>query len=513
MDPYRFAAPQHTQGHFQDTLPLNGRGDPPIVAAVTQHQCEQCRQRQGKQPLGQQVQRRRPAHVAAGAQYAGNGGDGVGVKRDGGKGRDCQCRGNGCRPAVQLEQRENIGLEHQRHQHQCQRRDGRSQHHCELQQAMAQGHDLLLALPLTDGLAHHNGGGGAQSEADHKEQPAQVPGNGIGRQEIHRNNGVTQNHRQHTVAKPPSHLVKEHRPGILDEPADHLPAGVAEGLYAQRQFFAAQGIDQTNGKLRDTGAQRGDGRAPDPQHGEAQLAVDQQIVQSCVQHRGKSEQLHAEIGILHAALDADIDGGKHIEHIGKADDLQIGRPQHRQLMLIAEQIHDCHRPQPQCHRQQQGKPRADKGCHADGPADALRIPFAPVLTGQDPKTALDAEYQRDQQKHRHVGGGYRCHGRVAQPADHKGVDEPQRKGNEILQGDGAGQSKKSGVKSAGTSQFLKHILPHSMEKRVFLCRSSASYSASMSAKVVSGPKLMRSTPPAVRLSRPSAVTTWLSLPR
>src|SRR5699024_5176657 len=54
---------------------------------------------------------------------------------------------------------------------------------------------------------------------------------------------------------------------------------------------------------------------------------------------------------------------------------------------------------------------------------------------------------------------------------------------------------------------------HSMGNLTRRCSASASARASTSSRVVSGPKLTRTVPAAVRLSRPMAVRTWLALPR
>ena len=93
-------------------------------------------------------------------------------------------------------------------------------------------------------------------------------------------------------------------------------------------------------------------------------------------------------------------GREHIEHIGEADDPQIRRAQQGQMMLVAHQVHDLHRPQEQRQRDDQRQSHAQPRRHADGTADVLHIPLAPVLAHQNAQAALHAEHNGDQQEHR-----------------------------------------------------------------------------------------------------------------
>ena len=381
------------------------------------------------------------------------------------KRRHRQGGGNGGGLPRQLEQREHHRHKHRGHQRQGHRRQPGPHQQGEHQQCPAQVHDLPVALALADGLADHHRRGSAQAEAHHQEQPVQVAHHGVGRQHLHGVVGIAQDHRQQAVAQAPGGLVEDHRGGVFYEAPQHLPPRPEEGGQVQGQNAAAQGAHQADEKLRHPGQQRGDGRALDAQGRQAAFAEDQQIVHPGVQQGGHAEQLHAEAGILGAAHGADIDGREHIEHIGKADELQIRRAQHRQLMLVGQQVHDLHRPQKQHQRQHQGDPRAQHGRHADGPADALHVLFAPVLAHQDAQAALDAEHDGDQQKHRHVGGGHGGHLGVAQPADHQRVDEAQREGNQILQGNGPRQPPQIPVEARSSFQIFQHMSPHSIGKR------------------------------------------------
>ena len=340
------------------------------------------------------------------------------MQGDGGEAGDGQRRGDqGCL-VIELEQGEHDGLEQQGHQRQRDRRQRQTHQDGDPQQGVAQVQHLLMALALADGLAHNDGGGGAQAEAHHQEQAVQVAHDGVGRQILHGVHGVAQNHGKHAVAKAPGDLIEQYGGGVFDEPAAHLPARVEKGPQAQGNGPAAQGADKAHGELRHAADESSYGGALHAQHGEARLAEDQQVVHAGVDDGRHAEQLHAEGGVLHAALGADVDGRQHVEHVGKSDNAQVRRAQQRQLVLVAEQVHDLHGPDEERRSQHGGDPHAQIGGYAHGAADIFQILFAPVLADEDPDAGLYAEYNGDQQEYRHVGGGDGGHFRVSQLADH-----------------------------------------------------------------------------------------------
>ena len=116
-------------------------------------------------------------------------------------------------------------------------------------------------------------------------------------------------------------------------------------------------------------------------------------------------------------------------------------------MLVRQQIHHLHRKEEQNSGQHRGHDHPYHGGHAHSPADAPHILFAPILAGQNAKAALHTEDDGDQQKYRYIGSRYRGHLGVAQLADHEGVDESQRKGDEVLQHDGHAQPQQPAVKA------------------------------------------------------------------
>ncbi len=135
---------------------------------------------------------------------------------------------------------------------------------------------------------------------------------------------------------------------------------------------------------------------------------------------------------------------------------RYGAPSSDSSCLLTEQIHDLHRPEEEGGGQHGGDAHAQIGGHADGAADALQILFAPVLADEDAHAGLDAEHDGDQQEHRHVGGGDGGHLVVAQLADHEGVDETEREGDKILQGDGGGEPRQIAVKAVVALECFQH---------------------------------------------------------
>ena len=356
----------------------------------------------------------------------------------------------------QLEQGEDH--RHEQHRHQDERHASHQNAHdyVKPQQGLAQVHDLLPTLAFANGLAHDDRCGVTQAEAHHQEQPAQVAHDGAGRQHLHGIVGIAQDNGQQGVAQAPGSLVQHHRGGILQKPVYHLRSRPQKAVQVQGDVFAAERAEHADNDLADPGQQGGDSRAPDAQCGEAAVTEDQQIVQPDVQNAGEGKDLHAEAGILHIALGAGVDGGEHVEHIGKADDLQIRRAQQTEVVAVGQQIHHRHGEQGEDRRQCQSDAASDQACHAQGTVDAFQITLAPVLAHQDSQAALNTEYDAGEQKHRHVGRRDGGHFLVAELTDHKGVDEPQGKGNEILQDHGQGQFPQPFVKAGFPAEKVEH---------------------------------------------------------
>ncbi len=101
----------------------------------------------------------------------------------------------------------------------------------------------------------------------------------------------------------------------------------------------------------------------------------------------------------------------------------------------------------------------DQGGHPQGAADAFPVSPAPILAHQNAQAALKAEDNADEEEDRDVGGGDGGHLGVAQAGDHEGVDEPQGKGDEILQDHGQGELKKPFVKAGFPAKSVNHKAP------------------------------------------------------
>ena len=68
------------------------------------------------------------------------------------------------------------------------------------------------------------------------------------------------------------------------------------------------------------------------------------------------------------------------------------------------------------------------------------------------QAALEAEDDADEEEDRDVGGGDGGHLGVPQAGDHEGVDEPQGKGDEVLQDHGQGELEEPFVKARLTAE-------------------------------------------------------------
>ena len=130
-----------------------------------------------------------------------------------------------------------------------------------------------------------------------------------------------------------------------------------------------------------------------------------------------------------------------------------------QLVLIGKKVHHRHRNGAENKGQGQGDGRAQERGHAQAAADAFFIALAPVLAHQNAQAALEAEHNAGEEEHRNVGGGHRRHLRVSQAGDHEGVDEPQGKGDEVLQDHGQGELKKPLVKAGFPAEEIEHKSP------------------------------------------------------
>ena len=256
------------------------------------------------------------------------------MQRDRGKARHGKGRRDGRRLAVELEEREDNGPEQQRHERERKHHQHAADEHSHAQERIAQLQHLLAALSLADGLADHDGRRRAETEADDEKQAVEVAHHGVRGEKLDGDRRIAEYNGQHAVAETPRRLIEDDGRGVFDEPAQHVPARAAECGEVKRDGPAAQRADGADEELRDAGAERRDGRALDPEHGKARLAEDQQVVQPRVQERRHAEELHAEGGVFHAALRADVDGREHVEHIGKADHAQIRRAENGQLVLV-----------------------------------------------------------------------------------------------------------------------------------------------------------------------------------
>ena len=526
--------PDEAQGAFTDIFRLHGDTHQP--GGRVQHQAGDSHQRDSHQPEGQGVDQGGRLGVAAGPEHTGDIGDVKGAHGHKYRVNDRQIGGRLDRAGGQLEQGEQYGAEEGRQQHQQQRHHGGADEHGHQQQGPAHAVDLLPVMALADLLAHHDSGGGGDAEADHGGDLVDVADQGIGGQHVLAVGHVAHNHRQHGGAHAPQRLIADHGDGVFQKAAQDGLAGTEDAAPAQGQAFVPQGKARRHKEFHHPAGKGRHRRAGDAHGGRAEVAEDQHEVEEGIHAHGDGKEDHAEGRILRAALHTGIDAAQAVEDVGETDDLDVGHRQLHQLLVGGNQ------PQHLGGKEESNEGQHDREAgdgvhgHAHAAVDAVRVPPAPVLADQHRQAALETEDHHLDNENRHIGGGNSRHLGVAQQAHHKGVRKAQGGGNDILQDHRQAQHQQPVVKAGLPAKCAKHsdllynskkviILVllqkkrnqkenhYSMGKRVVLCSRRAAAKASMSSNTVSGPKLTRTVPAAVFLSRPMAVSTWLAFPR
>src|SRR5699024_38120 len=106
-----------------------------------------------------------------------------------------------------------------------------------------------------------------------------------------------------------------------------------------------------------------------------------------------------------AALHPDVDGAHGVEDVAEAHDLEIGGAQFDEQTVVGHQRHDLEgeTKQHRGHRHRDDQPGVKADAHTA--VDALRVPLAPVLAGQNGKTAEQPQDDDLQQIDGRVGGG------------------------------------------------------------------------------------------------------------
>ena len=440
-------------------------------------------------------------HVPAAAQNAHDHRSHQRVERRGSRVAAHHGRADGCCGRGEAEQRQDKGPQDQPEEQLLGKANGNAGAQRHQSEGLADGKSAL-AVAHADLFADDYSRGRSHAEDAGSDHAVDAAGNGLRGDDLGTDGHVAHDHREHRGAKAPERLVEQHGRGVFDEIAEDVHSRAGDAAPLQRHARAAQGIDRADGEFQHAGEQRGDRRTADAKGREAQLAENQNVVAQRVEHGGRGKHQHAEAGVLRAALHADIDRGQGVEDVRNADNAQIRHCQHHQTGIVRDQIEHPLR----CGAHHQcGECRnaaGHKNTNAQHAIDGFPVAFAPVLADQHTGPALQSENHQLQDEHRNVRHRESGHLLTAEQADHERVDKAERGGDEVLQYHRQRKRSYAPVKAPGLAQTGKHgCAHHSMGKREARWASSASASASISARSVSGPKLMRSTPAAVFLGR------------
>ena len=144
--------------------------------------------------------------------------------------------------------------------------------------------------------------------------------------------------RDHRKACAPERLIDEHRRAVAQEFTQHVHAGAEDGVLYERHRAAAERVGERDDELHHAGQKRRYRRTRDAERGQTELAEDQHIVAERVAEHRDREDDHAEARIFDAALHANVDGGKRVENVGKADDAQVRLGQLHECQIVGDEV-------------------------------------------------------------------------------------------------------------------------------------------------------------------------------
>ncbi|MPM36218.1 hypothetical protein SDC9_82813 [bioreactor metagenome] len=150
-------------------------------------------------------------------------------------------------------------------------------------------------------------------------------------------------------------------------------------------------------------------------------------------------------------MGADIELGEAFKYIGEADYSGIIGGNGHKLAVVAEETHKLEGKNGHDERKQNGDPAGCIDPHAEHPVDGIGIPLAPVLADQNRSPALHPENNQKNYENGDISQrDPRDRGFAGKKAHHKGIQKPQRIGNQILQHNRDGEPHEIGVKCFST---------------------------------------------------------------
>ena len=252
------------------------------------------------------------------------------------------------------------------------------------------------------------------------------------------------------VAQRPDRLV-EHRGRADPQVIAHKAQVEVEQLAQLRAHERVPGKrravdDRAVDDRRDGG---GDGRALHAQRGEPEQAEDEHGVERDIGDDGAGRAGERNDDTLGALQQCAAGLGERLEGIAQRDNAQIGRGDAPGLPVAGEQADDGFGREHAGKKKDEGRGEHEEGHEAVGAVDTAFIVRAIELGDEDSGAAGEAE-QRDVEEPRplagHADGGQR---RIAEAADHEGIDQGERGEEQVLQRDGDGDGEHRAPEAAG----------------------------------------------------------------
>ena len=347
--------------------------------------------------------------------------------------------------------------------------DGTGGHGDENQPAV--GHpDFLLAGAGTQHLAHDDADGIAHGHKCHAGQIEEGGGDVEGGHHVQATGGVALGQERH--AGGPQELVAQQGHALDgDGPAQVAgdpqgPVGAPdEGIFPGIQV----GPQNHDGQFHIPGDDGGNGGTVDAQFGRAKVAEDQHIVQCHIQEHSDAAGHRGHDAVIGLAEGARIGVGQgerrqtqqhdlHVVHAvcqGGSRGLGIGlapQVQQDQGFAAGEENGDA------THRQGQ----TDQDLVAEGMADALLIPAAVELGGENTRTGSGAEDAHIEDEEQVVDDGDAAHGNGTNLAHHDVIQQRDKIADAVLDQNRNGHRQHMPVKIPVADKTFKHRKPRNV---------------------------------------------------
>ena len=312
-------------------------------------------------------------------------------------------------------------------------------------------------------LADDDGGGGAHGEEEYAEEVEHGGADAGCRHHVQAAQRVDLVQRGH--AQRPEQLVHQQRHALDGDLLHHLAGNgqrAEEPLGEGVLFGVAVGVDHDDAQLHIAGQHGGDGCALHAQLREAQLAVDQQVVENEVDEHGDDARQHGQAGLAGLTQGAGValgdgEGRKSQQHEVQVLQAVVQRIRHAGRVAVVGEVQQHQLPslQQEQRNRAHGQQQARVELVAAGRAHALLVARAAVLGGEDARARNRAEYGQVEYIDQLV-----CHGDArklvgADAADHQVVQQVDEVRDGILHDDRNHHGQNHCIERAASDQLAK----------------------------------------------------------